>query len=88
VLAKLQEQHLARERELDSREGIVVAWEESLVAFACTLTEVHVGHDAIHVHMDAIWRHYLTQVSASNSPFDRHKALRRSLDERAAHLRL
>jgi hypothetical protein len=34
VAAELQGHILAQERELDSREGAVIAWEEGLVAFA------------------------------------------------------
>jgi hypothetical protein len=70
VLVKLQEQLLAREWELNSHEGTVVAWEESLVAFTHTLMEARAGHDAICAHMDAIRCHYLTQVSVSSSQSD------------------
>jgi hypothetical protein len=34
VATELQGHILAQERELDSREGAVIAWEEGLVAFA------------------------------------------------------
>jgi CO/xanthine dehydrogenase Mo-binding subunit len=88
VLSKLQEQLLAREWELASREGAFITWEESLVAFACVIMEARVGHDFICAHTDAIRHHYLTQVSASSSQSVWRIALRRSMDERAAHLGL
>jgi hypothetical protein len=88
VLAELQEHLLARERELDSREGTVTAWEESLEALACSLVEARAVHDTICTHTDAIRRHYLTQVSTSSSQSDRRIALHQSMDEHAAHLGL
>jgi hypothetical protein len=54
VAVELQGQHHAWERELDSREGAIVAREEGLVASACALGEVHVECDASHTHTDAI----------------------------------
>jgi hypothetical protein len=54
VIVELQEQLLARERELDSREGAIVAWEESLISFTRALREVRVKHDASHARVDAI----------------------------------
>jgi hypothetical protein len=40
MVVELQEQLLARERELDSREGTLMAWEYGLVAFECALGRV------------------------------------------------
>jgi hypothetical protein len=40
VVAELQEQLLARERELDSREGSIITWEESLLVSGRALKEV------------------------------------------------
>jgi hypothetical protein len=37
VIVELQEQLLAQERELDSREGTIVTWEEGLIAFTRAL---------------------------------------------------
>jgi hypothetical protein len=37
VLEELQEQLLAREEELNSREGVITTWEDGLVAFERTL---------------------------------------------------
>jgi hypothetical protein len=39
VLTELQDQLLARGREIGSHEGAIIAWEESLVAFDCALME-------------------------------------------------
>jgi hypothetical protein len=58
VLVELQGQLLARERELDSREGAAVVWEARLVAFACVLREVCVEPDASRVHADAVQRDF------------------------------
>jgi hypothetical protein len=49
VAAELQEQLLDRERELDSREGAITAWEVGLVASQCTLERVFMERDAEHI---------------------------------------
>jgi hypothetical protein len=54
VAVELQGQLLALERELDSRESVMVAWEERLTAFARALGEVRVERDARRVHADVI----------------------------------
>jgi hypothetical protein len=46
VVVELRGQLLAGERELNSREGAIVAWEDGLAAFECTLGRVHVECDA------------------------------------------
>jgi hypothetical protein len=43
---ELQEQLLARERELDSWEGSIAAWEDGLVAFERAHGKVHTERDA------------------------------------------
>jgi hypothetical protein len=48
VIVELQKPLLAQERELDSQEATVVAWEESLMAFARALGQVSVERDASH----------------------------------------
>jgi hypothetical protein len=60
VVVELQGQLLARERELDSREGAVVTWEEGLAAFVHTCGEVHVEHDASDAHADAVQQDFFT----------------------------
>jgi hypothetical protein len=37
AVVELQEWLLARERELDSREGTIVTWDDGLTAFECAL---------------------------------------------------
>jgi hypothetical protein len=54
VAVDLQGKLLARERELNSQEGVIVAWEEGLVAFAHTLAEVHVKRDASRADANAV----------------------------------
>jgi hypothetical protein len=54
VAVELQGQLLARERELVSREGVVVTWEEGLVAFSSTLGEVHMERYTCHVRADVV----------------------------------
>jgi hypothetical protein len=50
---ELQGQLLARERELDSREGAIIAWEEGLAAFPHTHWEVRIECDTSHARVDA-----------------------------------
>jgi hypothetical protein len=88
VIAELQDQLLAQERELDSREGTIIMWEESLSTFARVLREACTGRDASHALGGTIRCDYLAQVSASSSQSKRHKALRRMLDERVILLGL
>jgi hypothetical protein len=66
MMAKLQDQ-LPTPRELDSREGAIVTWEESLTAFARTLREASTGHDSSRAHRGAAQHDYLAQVRDSNS---------------------
>jgi hypothetical protein len=54
VAVDLQGKLLARERELNSQEGVIVAWEEGLVAFAHALGEVHVKRDASRADANAV----------------------------------
>jgi hypothetical protein len=88
AIAELQDQLLARERELDSQEGTIVTWEESLMASARALGETCEVHDARRAHEGAVWRDYLTQVSVSSSQFERCKALYQTLYEHAILLGL
>jgi hypothetical protein len=60
VIIELQEQLLAWERELDSGESTIFAWEEGLKAFAHALGEVSVENDAV-------WWDFSSQVCASYS---------------------
>jgi hypothetical protein len=67
VAVKLQGQLLARERELDSREGAIATWEDGLVAFECTLGKVHMERDASCVPADAVQQDFFTQACVSSS---------------------
>jgi hypothetical protein len=67
VAIELQGQVLARERELDSREGIIAAWEDGLVAFERTLGKVHVEHNISHVWAEAVQQDFTAQSCASSS---------------------
>jgi hypothetical protein len=67
VTIELQGQLLARERELDSREGAMVMWEEGLAALACTLGEERTECDVCCVCADAIQWDFFAQACASSS---------------------
>jgi hypothetical protein len=45
---------LAWEREPDSQEVSIIAWEEGFVAFAHMLQEVHAEHDASRAHANVV----------------------------------
>jgi hypothetical protein len=70
VTVELQGQLLAQERELDSREGDIDAWEEGLAAFAHMLGEVHVERDASHASVDVVQQVFFTQAHASVPDLD------------------
>jgi hypothetical protein len=88
VAVELQGQLLARERELDSREGVVVMWEEGLAAFACMLGEVCVECNACHVCASAVQWDFFAQVHASSSRSKQLTDLARMLEERQILLSL
>jgi hypothetical protein len=67
VAVELEEQLLAQERELESREGAIVMWEEGLVAFTRALREVRTKCDASHAHVNAFQRDFFSQAHASGS---------------------
>jgi hypothetical protein len=69
VIAKLPDQLLAQEVELDSREGAINTWEESLMAFTHVLGEARTGHDASCAHAGAARWDYLALVSTFSSLF-------------------
>jgi hypothetical protein len=67
VAAELQGQLLAQERELDSREGAIIMWEDGLAAFECALGEVHTEHDDSRVRAEAVQQDFFAQARASSS---------------------
>jgi hypothetical protein len=66
VINELQDHLLARDRELGSQEGAIIAWEEILTAFTRVLREARAGHDASCAHAGAVRHDYLAQVTASS----------------------
>jgi hypothetical protein len=88
VIVELQEQLLARGKELDSQVGTVITWEESMTAFARALGDASTECDASRARADAVRWDYSAQVSVSSSQSERRKALGRMLDERVALLGL
>jgi hypothetical protein len=87
MIVEQQEELLAWERELESHEGTIIAWEESLMAFAHVLRGgAIVECDASHACVDAIWQDYSVHVSASSSWSKWLNALSWSLEERTALL--
>jgi hypothetical protein len=54
VLDKLWMQLLAWERELDSREGAIIAWEDGLVASECALERVCMERNTERARTEAI----------------------------------
>jgi hypothetical protein len=81
VAIELQGQLLARERELDSREGIIAAWEDGLVAFECALGKVHVKCNVSHVRAEAVQQDFSAQSCASSSRSKRLTDLNWTLEE-------
>jgi hypothetical protein len=89
MIVEQQEQHLGWERELESHKGAIIAWVESLTAFARALGgggRVSTKSDARHVPMDAIWLDYSAMVSTSSSWSEWLNTHSRSLEERTTLL--
>jgi hypothetical protein len=53
VANELRDQLLARERELDSREGAITVWGDGLVASKRSLGRACMEHDAEHAQAEA-----------------------------------
>jgi hypothetical protein len=54
MVEELQEQLFTRERELVSRESVVVMWEDGLTASECTLGRAFMECDAKHTQTEAV----------------------------------
>jgi hypothetical protein len=67
VAVELQGQPLAQEIELDSKEGVIAAWEDGLAAFEHSLKIVRAEHDASHVWADVVQHDFSAQSRASSS---------------------
>jgi hypothetical protein len=81
VAAELQEHLHARERELDSREGIVAMWEDALAGSERTLGRVCVERDAECIHAEATQQDYNAKTRASSSMSKHSINLNRMLEE-------
>jgi hypothetical protein len=54
VAVEVQEQLLAQERELDSREGVIATWEDRLATSEHALGRACMERDAKHIQAEAI----------------------------------
>jgi hypothetical protein len=81
VAVELQGQLLALERELDSREGVIVVWEDGLAAFERTLGKVHMKCDTNHVWAEVVQHDFFTQALVSSSRSRQLTNLNRTLEE-------
>jgi hypothetical protein len=88
VIVELQEKLLAPKRELESREGTVIAWEERLTSFTHALREGSIECDTSHARAATTLRDYSAQVSASSSQSECLKAFSQRLVECMALLGL
>jgi hypothetical protein len=61
---ELQVRLLARERELDYREGTIVMWEEWMAAFECALGRACMERDAKRAEAEAVRQDYLARMRA------------------------
>jgi hypothetical protein len=82
----VKEQLLAQERELDSREGAVIAWDEGLMVFARALGEASTECNTSRARVDAVRRDFSAQVCTSSSWYGQLNALSRLLEEHASLL--
>jgi hypothetical protein len=67
VADKLWEQLLARERDLDSREGTIAAWEDGLLASEFSIGRVYVEHNAESAQAEATWQDNIARIRAFTS---------------------
>jgi xanthosine utilization system XapX-like protein len=54
VAIEVQEQLLAQERELDSREGVIATWEDGLATSEHALGRACMERDAKHIQAEAV----------------------------------
>jgi hypothetical protein len=67
VIAELQKQLTPQERELDSRDGTIIAWEEGLMAYAHALGDVSTGCDADRAGLETTQWDFFAYVCTSSS---------------------
>jgi hypothetical protein len=77
----LQEQLLARESKLNSREGAIAVWEDRLIGFECALGSVRTECDAKCVQAKAVQQDFLVRMRASSSMSKQLTNLNRMLEE-------
>jgi hypothetical protein len=79
---KLREQLLAWERELESKEGAITAWEDGLAMFEHALGRVCTERDASHIQAKATQQDYLARTCTFCSRSKQLIILSRTLEER------
>jgi hypothetical protein len=88
VAAELQEQLLTQERELDSREGTIAAWEDGLAAYKCALGRMCMERDVEHIQAKVALQDYLARTCAFTSSSKHSIKFNRMLEERQILLSL
>jgi hypothetical protein len=88
VAVELWEQLLARERGLDSREGVIVAWKDGLVASECALGRACVERDAKCNRAEAARQDYQARIHAFTAHYRRSFNFNQILEERRILLSL
>jgi hypothetical protein len=69
VVEELQEQLLAREQEMNSREGAIATWEDGITSSERSLGRACMERNANHAQTEAIRQDYLTRSRALTSSF-------------------
>jgi hypothetical protein len=82
VTVKLQEQLLAQEREMESRESTIIMWEDGLVAFRCALGEACIEHDVERAQAESVLWDFLAWEHTSSSQSKQLHHLSRTSKER------
>jgi hypothetical protein len=88
VAVELWEKLLARERKLESREGVIAAREDGLAVSECTLGRVYMEHDTERAWAEAIQQDYLARTCAFTASYQCYFNFDRILDERQTLLSL
>jgi hypothetical protein len=82
MAVKLQGWLLAQERELDSRGGALMAWEDGLMASKCTLGRARMECDAECDRAEAVRQDYRVRICAFTAGYRRSFYFDRALDGR------
>jgi hypothetical protein len=81
VVVELQEQLLVRERELDSREGAIVTWEDGLATSKRALGRAGMERNAERAHIEAVRQNSLTRSCTLTSNSKNSINLNQMLEE-------